>query len=141
MTQTERNKPYLNHLVAELEEVEDVGHLNDPVRLQQTFLDIAAQMQMTVVEAPKPRHFEPHGVTFMLMLSESHLAVHTWPEIAYMHVDALVCSRDVRLFDLGELLQRTFNPVRTTYGLVDYHARSKTVTGRLPAAGTSLSTP
>ena len=34
---------------------------------------------------------EPRGVTGVLLLAESHLAVHTWPELGTVTLDLYVC--------------------------------------------------
>lgn len=39
-----------------------------------------------------PRHGQPGGVTGMLLLAESHLALHTWPEYAGVTLDVYVCN-------------------------------------------------
>jgi len=36
----------------------------------------------------------PGGVTGMVLLAESHLALHTWPELAAVTLDVYVCNRD-----------------------------------------------
>ena len=36
--------------------------------------------------------FEPHGVTGTVLLAESHLAIHTWPEAGFVTVDVYVCN-------------------------------------------------
>ena len=36
---------------------------------------------------------EPRGVTGVLLLAESHLAVHTWPELDAVTLDVYVCHR------------------------------------------------
>ena len=36
--------------------------------------------------------FAPHGVTGVLLLAESHLSVHTWPEHGYAAVDLFTCG-------------------------------------------------
>ena len=38
--------------------------------------------------------FEPHGMTCVYVLSESHLSVHTWPEDDFVSID-LFCCRDL----------------------------------------------
>lgn len=35
--------------------------------------------------------FSPHGATLLFILSSSHMAVHTWPENEYLHIDLLTC--------------------------------------------------
>jgi S-adenosylmethionine decarboxylase len=36
--------------------------------------------------------FEPQGVTGTVLLAESHLAIHTWPESGFVTVDVYVCN-------------------------------------------------
>lgn len=36
--------------------------------------------------------FEPHGVSGVLVISESHFAVHTWPEHGYAALDLFTCG-------------------------------------------------
>jgi S-adenosylmethionine decarboxylase len=36
--------------------------------------------------------FEPHGITALFLLSESHISIHTWPEVGYAAVDAFTCG-------------------------------------------------
>jgi S-adenosylmethionine decarboxylase len=36
--------------------------------------------------------FEPHGVTAVGLLAESHLSIHTWPEHGYAAVDVFTCG-------------------------------------------------
>jgi S-adenosylmethionine decarboxylase len=40
-----------------------------------------------------PERGEPRGVTGVLLLAESHLAVHTWPELGVVTLDLYVCHR------------------------------------------------
>ena len=37
-------------------------------------------------------HFEPHGVTGLALLAESHISVHTWPESGYAAIDVFTCG-------------------------------------------------
>lgn len=36
--------------------------------------------------------FEPHGVSGVVIVSESHLSIHTWPEEGYAAVDFYTCG-------------------------------------------------
>lgn len=38
--------------------------------------------------------YEPAGVTGIILLSESHMSVHTWPEHNFLAVDIFTCSGD-----------------------------------------------
>jgi S-adenosylmethionine decarboxylase len=56
------------------------------------------------------------GVTGVVLLAESHLAVHTWPEIGGATIDAYVCNfsadNSARAHRLVEQLIAAFAPVR-----------------------------
>ena len=42
---------------------------------------------------PLPAHaHEPAGITGVVLLAESHLTVHTWPEIGAVTLDVYVCN-------------------------------------------------
>lgn len=36
--------------------------------------------------------FNPHGVSGAVIIAESHLAIHTWPEFGFAAVDAFTCG-------------------------------------------------
>src|SRR5580658_1425177 len=37
-------------------------------------------------------HFAPHGVSGVIVIAESHVTIHTWPEHGYAAVDIFSCS-------------------------------------------------
>lgn len=51
----------------------------------------ATETGLTVVGAAF-HQFSPHGVTGVLLLAESHVAIHTWPEHGYVSLDIFVCN-------------------------------------------------
>ena len=56
---------------------------------------------------------QPGGVTGMVLLAESHLAVHTWPEHGYAAVDIFTCNLDADI-DAGiEAISKHLLPART----------------------------
>lgn len=63
--------------------------------------------------------FEPQGVTGTVLLAESHLAIHTWPEAGFVTVDVYVCNyttdntgKAERVF---EVLEAAFKPRRKRF--------------------------
>ena len=50
--------------------------------------------------------FEGGGITGMVVLAESHMSVHTWPERGYVSVDVYVCSYTVDNRPQGRELYR-----------------------------------
>lgn len=41
---------------------------------------------------PRPGSVQPTGITGVVLLAESHLAVHTWPELGAVTLDVYVCN-------------------------------------------------
>ncbi|HUW44917.1 MAG TPA: adenosylmethionine decarboxylase [Dehalococcoidia bacterium] len=40
-------------------------------------------------------HFSPYGVSGVVNIAESHIAIHTWPEYRYAALDVFTCGNDV----------------------------------------------
>ena len=61
--------------------------------------DLIADLNLNVVK--KMTHaFHPAGTTLAYILSESHLLIHTWPELGMIHIDLVTCSyRSEREFE------------------------------------------
>ncbi len=57
--------------------------------------------------------WEPHnGVSGMAILAESHLSIHTWPELGYAAVDIFTCGDDANPDAAIPVLQRFLMPKR-----------------------------
>ena len=54
--------------------------------------------------------FTPHGVTGFVIVQESHLSIHTWPELLYVHMEVLTCSKNVNFSGLDGLIESLFSP-------------------------------
>ena len=54
--------------------------------------------------------FQPHGVSGVIVIEESHYTIHTWPEYGYAAVDLFYCSKDVKIDKAIEVLKEYFNP-------------------------------
>jgi S-adenosylmethionine decarboxylase len=63
-------------------------------------------MDVRVVEFPV------HGVTGVAIISESHVAVHTWPEYGYAAVDIFTCNMDVDMQPGIDVMKKHFAPGR-----------------------------
>ena len=40
--------------------------------------------------------FNPHGISGMVVIAESHLSIHTWPEYCYAAVDIFTCGELIK---------------------------------------------
>lgn len=65
--------------------------LDDPVRVERALREAVAAGGFTLLHSHVHR-FEPQGVTGAAVLSESHVALHSWPEHGVLFVDIATCS-------------------------------------------------
>jgi S-adenosylmethionine decarboxylase proenzyme len=63
----------------------------DAAALRALCVNAAAAVGLTVV-GDCFHQFEPQGVTGTVLLAESHLAIHTWPEHGFVTIDVYVCN-------------------------------------------------
>lgn len=69
----------------------DVVYLNDITYLEKLCNEAALNTDMEVLYTYF-HQFEPQGVTGMLVLSTSHISIHTWPEEGYASLDFYTCG-------------------------------------------------
>ncbi|MBC7217998.1 MAG: adenosylmethionine decarboxylase [Candidatus Caldatribacterium sp.] len=90
--------------------VEIVGSklLNDARLVENFFRDLAAAYGKEVL-ALHVYQFEPYGLSGLLVMPESHVAIHTWPEYGYAALDIFLgTSCDPRTS--VPLIERYFEP-------------------------------
>ncbi|BDG60084.1 adenosylmethionine decarboxylase [Caldinitratiruptor microaerophilus] len=81
------------HILAEVYGC-DPTLLNDIKHVEKVMVDAALNAGAEVREVAFHR-FSPQGVSGVVIISESHLAIHTWPELGYAAVDVFTCGDDV----------------------------------------------
>lgn len=57
--------------------------------------------------------FAPQGVSGVVVISESHLAIHTWPELGYAAIDVFTCGDSVDPWEACEHLIQSFQAKET----------------------------
>lgn len=72
----------------------DGAILNNVEAIERTLVDAALTAGAEVREVAFHR-FSPQGVSGVVIISESHLAIHTWPELGYAAVDVFTCGDKV----------------------------------------------
>ncbi|AFZ45811.1 S-adenosylmethionine decarboxylase proenzyme [Halothece sp. PCC 7418] len=79
------------HLVVEAWQApEDV--LNDAEQIRHALAEAVFAGGATLLNLCV-HQFSPHGVTATATLSESHIAIHTWPEYGYFAADLFFCGK------------------------------------------------
>jgi len=76
------------HLIVEV--VDGIG-LDDAARIERAFRDCVDACGATLLHIHTHK-FSPQGVSGVAVLAESHISVHTWPEIGYGAFDVFMCG-------------------------------------------------
>ncbi len=68
-----------------------IALLDDPAALRELVARAASATGATVLHIAV-HHFDPHGVTAMALLAESHASLHTYPERGMAFWDCFTCG-------------------------------------------------
>ena len=79
--------------------------LNDLGFLKGTLLAAATECG-AIVLGESFHQFEPQGVSGVVVIAESHLFIHTWPEYGYAAADIFTCGNSVQPEKAAEMLIR-----------------------------------
>ena len=86
--------------------------------LRKLCLEATAAAGLTIV-GDAFHQFSPQGVTGTVLLAESHLAIHTWPEHGFVTVDVYVCNlatdNTAKAERLFRALETALKPKRTKF--------------------------
>ncbi|NLP49754.1 adenosylmethionine decarboxylase [Bacillus sp. RO1] len=78
------------HVISELWGC-DFDKLNDMDYIERTFVDAALKSGAEVREVAFHK-FAPQGVSGVVIISESHLTIHSFPEHGYASIDVYTCG-------------------------------------------------
>lgn len=78
------------HIIAELWGC-DVNKLNDMAYIEKLFVNAALEAGAEIREAAFHK-FAPQGVSGVVIISESHLTIHSFPEHGYASIDVYTCG-------------------------------------------------
>ena len=84
----------------------DPNVLNDVVTIERAMLRAAQEAGATIINSTF-HHFSPFGVSGVVVVQESHLAIHTWPEYGYAAVDIFTCGEPVNPWKAYHYLMKT----------------------------------
>ena len=67
--------------------------------------------------------FEPQGTTLAVLLAESHLTIHTWPELGTVAMDLYTCNHTKdntqATLDLYDIIRAYFQPETTEFQVIE----------------------
>jgi S-adenosylmethionine decarboxylase len=96
------------HLLLELNDC-DPKLLNDISFIRDVMLAAANESGATVL-GESFHQFSPQGVSGVILIAESHLSVHTWPEHGYAGADIFTCGTRVKPEKAAEVIIAKLKP-------------------------------
>ncbi len=75
--------------------------------VREAMLAAAGLVNATVLGVSEHR-FQPQGVSVVVVIAESHVSIHTWPEYGYAAADVFTCSGSLAADKVVELLRERF---------------------------------
>jgi S-adenosylmethionine decarboxylase proenzyme len=85
----------------------------DEVAFRQHVLDAVEASGATIV-CDTFHHFSPFGVSGVVVIAESHVTIHTWPEHRYAAVDIFTCGETINPWIIQKLLSQWFRSANTS---------------------------
>ena len=76
------------HLIVDLH---GAKRLNDIEHIEATLRRCVDAAKATLLHIHL-HHFQPSGVSGVAVLAESHISIHTWPEVGYAALDVFMCG-------------------------------------------------
>lgn len=89
----------------------DPTAINDKEVIRSAMLQAAVAANATIV-ADIFHEFNPHGISGVVVIAESHIAIHSWPEHACASVDIFTCSENLDTKAAVDCLQALFKSQR-----------------------------
>ncbi len=109
--------PEIDHWVSQLWGVSS-RQIGDAANLNQVLLDAVEELGLTRV-SDHTHYFGP-GVSTVIILSESHLSAHTWPELGYVHLDLVTCAKKLTREGMEAVFRRAFAPTHLQLDRLEY---------------------
>ncbi len=74
-----------------LVDIRNATNLDDPEAIKDVLEKAALDAGATILHSHMHK-FAPQGVSGVVVLSESHISIHTWPERDYAAIDIFMCG-------------------------------------------------
>jgi S-adenosylmethionine decarboxylase len=100
------------HLLIELRDC-DADVLQDLELVRTALLEAAAVAGATIVSEAFYQ-FAPFGISGMVIIAESHLSIHTWPEHRYAAADIFTCGELLQAPEAVDVLVNNFRSLNPT---------------------------
>lgn len=96
----------------------DLKTMEDKVKVRKALLT-CAQLSNSTVVAETFHSFSPHGLTGVVVIQESHISIHTWPEHKSVVIDLFTCNLESDLSEVAEYLKKFFKAESAISEIID----------------------
>lgn len=83
------------------------SNINDVNYIEESLLNATKASGATII-SHNFHKFSPYGVSGVVVIAESHVAIHTWPEYNYAAVDIFTCGDTIDPWVIQEHLKNDF---------------------------------
>lgn len=83
--------------------------IENPKEIKRILIAAVKEAQNTPLEVVIHK-FSPQGITGVVLLAESHIALHSWPEFNYLAIDIFTCGEKAIPYKALEYLKKEFKP-------------------------------
>jgi S-adenosylmethionine decarboxylase len=84
-------------------------NLNDSVLIRKALKEMVKATGATLLSL-KIHKFNPHGISGIAVIAESHISIHTWPEYRYAAIDIFTCGSKVNPHAAIPIVKKYFKP-------------------------------
>lgn len=85
----------------------DQSKINDVSYIENSLIQATKASNATII-SHNFHKFSPYGVSGVVVIAESHVAIHTWPEYNYAAVDIFTCGDTIDPWMIQEQLKEYF---------------------------------
>lgn len=85
----------------------DSDVINDVAQIEHILLSATRAAKASII-SHNFHKFSPHGVSGTIVIAESHVAIHTWPEYNYAAVDIFTCGETIDPWIIQEYIKEAF---------------------------------
>jgi len=87
------------------------NNLTDKTTIEAALVEAATAAEATVLATNFRQFTESEGVSGVLVLAESHISIHTWPECSFAAIDIFMCGK-CDPYRCVDVLKLAFEPAK-----------------------------
>lgn len=95
------------HLIVEFSECDKT--ILDDMEIVEKQMNKAVELSGATIVRSVFHRYSPQGVSGVVVIAESHISIHTWPEYGYAAVDFFTCGDTVDPYKAFEYMKEQLN--------------------------------